>query len=334
MGKVLESRRSETGERFEQLKEQLLVAEKLVGQKACVYVTGSFGRGEASKHSDLDLFIVGRSESDRGGCEKERSELSNLEEIRVKADLIEAVQKLAVPEFSGDGEYLIQYTDRQLIKTMGTRHDDAINTFTARLLLLLESKPLLGANVHAKVIADVVAAYWKDYSEHKNQFMPAFLANDILRLWRTFCVNYEAGTSTEPEEKRAKRKLKNYKLKHSRLLTCYSALLYLLGIFVSQKTVHCEDAIQMARLTPTARLEWLLERAELSAAHKTIRKLLAHYEKFLDATGHPEADLVAVFLDPEKSRSRLRSANTLGDLTFEAIELIGQRCAFHRVLVV
>ncbi len=58
---------------FDQLKEQLLAAEKFVGQKACVYVTGSFGRGEASKHSDLDLFIVGKGE-------KDRSELSNLDE--------------------------------------------------------------------------------------------------------------------------------------------------------------------------------------------------------------------------------------------------------------
>ena len=40
----------------------------------------------------------------------------------------------------------------------------------------------------------------------KDEFMPAFLANDILRLWRTFCVNYEARTQTEPAEKKAKRK--------------------------------------------------------------------------------------------------------------------------------
>ncbi len=311
---------------FDQLKEQLLAAEKFVGQKACVYVTGSFGRGEASKHSDLDLFIVGKGE-------KDRSELSNLDEIRVKADLIQAILNLGISEFSGDGEYLVQYTDRQLIETMGTRHDDARNTFTARLLLLLESKPLLGESVHIKVIADVIAAYWRDYPDHKNEFMPAFLANDILRLWRTFCVNYEAGTSTEPEAKRAKRKLKNYKLKHSRLLTCYSALLYLLAVYVSQKTAHPEDAIHMAQLTPTARLEWLLERGDQSEAHKTIRELLDHYERFLDATDHPEAELVTLFLDSEKSREHLRSANTLGDLRFKAIEIIGQRCPFHRVLV-
>jgi predicted nucleotidyltransferase len=218
MAEVLEARRSETTSRFEQLQKQLRAADQLAADKACVYATGSFGRGEASKYSDLDLFIVGRGN-------KNRRELSNLEEIRIKADLIEATKTLDIPEFSGDGEYLIHYTKQELVDTLGKPHDDASNTFTARLLLLLESKPLLGEKVYKEAMSGVIAAYWRDYPDHKNEFIPAFLANDILRLWRTFCVNYEARTFTEPAEKRAKRKLKNYKLKHSRLLTCYSALL-------------------------------------------------------------------------------------------------------------
>lgn len=155
--------------------------------------------------------------------------------------------------------------------------------------MLLESRALLGSTVYKSVIDDVVAAYWRDFADHKNEFVPAFLANDILRLWRTFCVNYEARTLTEPPEKKAKRKLKNYKLKHSRLLTCYSALLYLLAIFGSNKSVLPEDAINMSQLSPTARLEWLLSRNELSDAHATVRGLLDHYENFLAATNYSES---------------------------------------------
>jgi hypothetical protein len=62
----------------------------------------------------------------------------------------------------------------------------------------------------------VVEAYWRDFLDHRQAFVPTFLTNDILRLWRTFCVNYEARTQTEPARKKAKRKLKNYKLKHRR----------------------------------------------------------------------------------------------------------------------
>jgi predicted nucleotidyltransferase len=327
MGKTLDDRRQETNSRFEQLKNQLASAEKLISEKACVYATGSFGRGEASAYSDLDLFIVGLGE-------KSRRELSRLEEIRLEADLIEVTKKFDIPEFSGDGEYLIHYTKQDLIETLGKPHDDASNTFTARLLLLLESRPLLGKNTYHQVIADVIAPYWGDYTDHKNDFIPAFLANDILRLWRTFCVNYEARTAKEPEEKKAKRKLKNYKLKHSRLLTCYSGLLYLLAIFTRQSTVHPDDAIAMTQLSPTARLEWLVEQPDKKDAHDTIRNLLEHYERFLDATNHPEEKLITLFLDPEKSKEHMASASTLGNLMFDAIEIIGQRSPLHRVLVV
>jgi predicted nucleotidyltransferase len=327
MGEVLETRRSETMSRFEQLQKQLGAADKLAADKACVYATGSFGRGEASKYSDLDLFIVGRGD-------KNRRELSNLEEIRIMADLIEATQTLGIPEFSGDGEYLIHYTKQELVETLGKPHDDASNTFTARLLLLLESKPLLEEKVYREAISDVIAAYWRDYADHKSEFIPAFLANDILRLWRTFCVNYEARTFTEPAEKRAKRKLKNYKLKHSRLLTCYSALLYLLATYTKDKTVDPEDAVQMTALSPTGRLEWLLTQNHIAAAHEPVRELLEHYERFLAATDYSEKELVGRFLDAEKSKEYSFSANELGDLTFKALELIGQGNPFHRLLVV
>lgn len=328
MGKILEARRSKTKARFERLRKELTEAEKLAGQKACVYVTGSFGRGEASAYSDLDLFILGRGENNQ-------RELSKLDEIRIKADLIEASQRLQFPDFSGDGQYLVHYTEGELIQSLGKPEDDANNTFTARLLLLLESQPLLCGGVYAAAIEKVIAAYWKDYPDHKKEFVPAFLANDISRLWRTFCVNYEAQTRTEPEEKKAKRRLKNYKLKHSRLLTCYSALLYLLAVFAAQKTVHPKNVIEMAQLSPTARLEWLLSRPDLApAAKETVRQLLDHYERFLAATNFPEQTLLEIFLDPKRSKEHLHSANELGNLTFEALELIGRRTAFHRALVV
>jgi predicted nucleotidyltransferase len=248
VGGLLERRREETKARIAKLREDLQEAESICAGNACMYATGSFARGEASQHSDLDLFIVGQVRGDK------RS-LRRLDEIRVKADLIEVTQRHKIPEFSGDGEYLVHYTVQQLVKTLGKPDDDAANTFTACLLMVLESRPLLEESVYQDVIEEVLGAYWLDYEDHKNEFIPAFLTNGILRLWRTFCVNYEARTAREPEEKRAKRKIKNYKLKHSRLLTCYSGLLYLLGVFSARGTVTPTDAAEMVALTPTERLE-------------------------------------------------------------------------------
>lgn len=57
----LSERRSATADRIRQLQAELEAAEEIAAGKACVYMTGSFGRGEASPHSDLDLFIVGKA---------------------------------------------------------------------------------------------------------------------------------------------------------------------------------------------------------------------------------------------------------------------------------
>ena len=249
--------------------------------KACVYMTGSFGRGEASKYSDLDLFIVGRGNGKPTRDGKPGSELSRLDEICIKADLIEVTRELGIQEFSGDGQWLVHYSVDELIQSLGTQDDDAQNTFTARLLLLLESQALLEESVYNDVLGEVIAAYWRDYEDHKANFMPAFLANDILRLWRTFCVNYEARTERMPELEKAKGKLKNYKLKHSRLLTCYSAILYLVAVYEANGSVHPRDAREMIALTPTERLEWLKRQSYLSDAHEVLDKLLAQYEQRL-----------------------------------------------------
>jgi predicted nucleotidyltransferase len=327
MGAVLNDRRFDSKRRTEELKTLLGEAEVLCKGKACVYMTGSFARGEAHSSSDLDLFIVGQ---DSGG----KRELKRLDEIRIKADLIEATQKLEIPEFSGDGRYLEHYTLHQLTGTLGKPEDDVTNTFTARLLLLLESQPLLESGVYGKVTEEVIGAYWQDYIDHKNDFTPAFLVNDILRLWRTFCVNYEARTSRQPEQEKAKRKLKNYKLKYSRLLTCYSAILYLLAVHTQKHTVSPEDAVKMIGMTPTQRLEWIIAEANLKNVHEKVANLITAYEEFLTNTAQTEAVLVERFLDREISRSYFRSAARFGDQVFDVIEILGQRKQLHRLLVV
>lgn len=330
---ALSERRAQTSKRIVELRERLRAAEAIAAGKACVYATGSFGRGEASDYSDLDLFIVGKRNGKPGPDGKEASLLKRLDDIRVKAELIEVTRAMGIPEFSGDGRYLVHYSVDDFTKTLGTPHDDVTNTFTARLLLLLESCPLVEDIVYREIIEDVVAAYWRDYEDHKSAFMPAFLANDILRLWRTFCVNYEARTERVPDQEKAKGKVKNYKLKHSRMLTCYSTLLVLLALYRLQGTVSPLDAISMIELTPTKRLEWLLEQ-ELTDAHGTVRALLSHYELFLETTNVSEAKINQAFMDGEFSKKNLEAAYRFGDLMFEALAKIGKDNRFYRLLVV
>lgn len=330
----IENRRSETDARLLELRDKLRSTKTLTNGNACVYATGSFGRREASQHSDLDLFILGKSDGKPKQDGVEGSLLKRLDDICIKADLIKVTRELKIQEFSGDGRYLMHYSVHQFTKALGTPEDDVTNTFTARLLLLLESCPLLESDVYREAVEDVIAAYWRDYEDHRDDFIPAFLSNDILRLWRTFCVNYEARTERVPDREKAKGKLKNYKLKHSRLLTCYSGLLYLLAVYGNAHTVHPADAVAMIQLTPTQRLEWLLAQPNLRHAHGSVGDLLRQYEKFLVETNASEDDLIAKFLDKTVSRRYVQDAYIFGDSLFEVLSKIGSGNRFHRLLVV
>ncbi len=161
-------------------------------------MTGSFSRGEASRYSDLDLFIIGETADGKRA-------LGGLDEILIKSDLVRATRKLGIPDFSGEGEYLTHYTVEEIVDTLGKPEDDVNNTFTARLLLLLESRPLIGDEAYREIIRQVVQAYCKDYQDHAMEFVPGFLANDILRMWRTFLrklrgSNPERASCQEGEE--------------------------------------------------------------------------------------------------------------------------------------
>ena len=280
-------RREYTEERISLLRSNLAGAEELLSGRACVYATGSFGRREASSHSDLDLFIVGKTTNSKDG--KKDGMLSRLSEICVKADLIRTTRSVGIPDFDGDGRYLTHQPVHLLTETLGKPEDDVINTFTARLLLLLESCPLLGKDVYDEIIRDVIAAYWGDYEDHVDDFIPSFLANDILRLWRTFCVNYEARTERKPDEKKLKRKIKNYKLKFSRLMTCFSGLLYLLWVYGRKGTVGTDDMLDMISGSPTGRVERIASYNDSSReAKECLNGLLEKYDSFLQVTDAPE----------------------------------------------
>lgn len=324
MGDYLNLRREQARKRLEAVRKRLDENPSWT-KVACVYVTGSFGRGEGGNHSDIDLFISGTT--DTNGAR----ELSALEEICLKADLIRAIREESFPDFSGDGEYVKHYTIKDLVDSLGTSDDDAKNTFTARLLLLLESQAFIGEGIYTHALRETITSYWRDYQDHPNEFMPTFLVNDVLRLWRTFCVNYEARTQSDPPEKKAKRKLKNYKLKHSRLLTCYSAIAHLLALHGDKGTVTQEDALAMTRLSPTQRLEDLRDRFKVDAT--LVGDVLDRYERFLKATDKPKAELVAAFKEPDFAQEHLEQANKFGDTVASLLTELRAGARFYRSLI-
>lgn len=64
-----------------------------------IYTAGSYGRLEASEHSDIDLFIV---------IDAKRNQLDEIRvpEIRLLSEIIDIGYNMRFPKFSNDGQFL------------------------------------------------------------------------------------------------------------------------------------------------------------------------------------------------------------------------------------
>jgi hypothetical protein len=241
-----------------------------------VFVAGSLGRLETGRKSDLDLFLLGK-----GQTNVSKRRFSKLQEIQLLSKLIQINRSAGLPEFSGDGRYLKIHDLSDLIDSTGDANDDSENYFTARMLLLLESKPLWNAELRREAIDAVLENYFKD-GKGKKDFRPLFLLNDILRYWRTVCLNYERDRIS-PNDKWWK---KNLNLKFSRKLTVFSTVLAVVTKAVETKA----DISALTEEVPLNRLAIALDSLGTDAFLPEFQQALIDYESFLAAKSHNEVE--------------------------------------------
>ncbi|HEX3391205.1 MAG TPA: nucleotidyltransferase domain-containing protein [Solirubrobacteraceae bacterium] len=288
----------------------------LVNHRLCVYATGSYGRLEAWEGSDIDLFFL------YDDTERERLPWTTF--IRLAAHLIEVTQDMSFPPFSGDGRYLeIQYVAK-MERVLGSLDDDSMNSFTARMLLLLESQALYRKDVYDALLERIVGFYYRDYPDHEQVFVPTFLVNDILRYWRTLTLNYEhhrmklltnkALTDRERAVEKAGSALKNYKLKVSRLATCFSMVAHLSS---ADPPVTPEAVLDLCKKTPQARFVEL--RGISNDGDQLIDEMASLYGEFLAAVQRTEPELFDEFANPKVRKDALAHAQLYGDLIYRLL---------------
>lgn len=241
-----------------------------------VFAAGSLGRFETGRTSDLDIFFLANQKK----LDDQVRRISRLEEIQLFAKLIDINSQLALPAFSGDGRYLKVHDLQRIISSTGDANDDSENLFTTRLLLLLESKSIWNDDLRRDAVRDVLGNYFKD-GKGKRDFRPLFLLNDILRYWRTLCLNYE-----RDRIKSARWWKTNLNLKFSRKLTVYSTVLLILT-----KAAETQQSFEeYAEMVPLERLAVSLDRLNDSALLPRFKQFLDDYESFLAAKSHAELD--------------------------------------------
>jgi hypothetical protein len=322
---ILSARESYSRRRLEELVTGLSRLRSLQGVgNLCIYATGSFGRLEASEYSDLDLFFVQTSDD-------ASSEIGRIEKTLVDADVIRLARDMAFPEFSRDGKFLEVHQLGDILKHLGGQEDDSRNCFTARLLLLLESRSVYADPVYERALKRLVEAYYRDYHDHEETFRPVFLANDIVRFWKTLCLNYEhrRNRPTNDQVTRARSHLKNLKLKFSRMLTCFSALVW---IAAQQTGPGPEAVLKMVGLTPIERLGVV---AEYDAeARRCVDRALEKYCWFLREVGRPESDVLDWIRLPENRDEAFGHSRLFGQDIFDLTIHLASNKPFLRYLVV
>jgi predicted nucleotidyltransferase len=313
---VSETPRDYSLRRLRELGESLEpISELLSRHPLCVYATGSYGRLEAWTGSDADLFFLCDDADD-----SQRVPWTTF--VRLSSLLIETTQEMGFPPFSGDGKYLDILYVGEMERVLGSREDDSLNAFTARMLLLLESQPVYADSAYAGLLERIVGFYYRDYADHADEFVPLILLNDILRFWRTLTLNYEHHrlkllplVGEELQRKKADSALKNYKLKVSRLATCFSMVA---NLGAEPVPVTPQTVLDLCQLTPTERFERL--RAHGAEADRLVGELLEIHDAFLASVRRPEEDLLAEFAAGETRKTALHDANRYGDIIFSLLQ--------------
>lgn len=322
---IVEVKRNNSLLRVNQLKEKLEKIDELHQlEKLTVFVAGSYARNEASTHSDIDLFFV------LDGNLKSLSN-PNIRSLRAFAKIIEEADLLGFPAFSNDGEFLRILEAPEMMRELGGRNDDHLNYFTARMLMLLESVPVFGQDTYDHVLREIVDSYFRDYSHHPKNFRPIFLINDILRFWKTLCLNYE-NKRNQPEENRdrkIKQKIKNFKLKLSRMLTCYGSIAAIANLPPNSGP---EEVLRIGSLSPFDRLRETSRDRPNTAAD--FAKLNSEYMWFLQVTNVDEIDLIKEFHKKEFRLEAFNRAESFGDSMYGIVREIAEETGYLRYLVI
>lgn len=311
--RALQRRRQQSLATSRKLERRLQKEVALSGAPLSIFAAGSLGRLDSGSKSDLDLFVL--VDAGPGG-------ISRLFEYEIFSTLIHVNRELAFPSFSNDGQYLKLYDVEQMRRVTGTPRDDHENLFTARMLLLLESRSICNPRRYRDQLSLIVNNYFRD-AKGKKSFRPLFLLNDVLRFWRTLCLNYE-----EIREKERPWRKKNVNLKFSRMLTVFGTVLPL----VTGVVRNAEELLELCALTPLERLSAALDRLAADDLIQDFRKFLDCYEKFLSVKDSSGSELVLA--DPSVKEDLDGAADFFGQFLYKALTNDRIKPAYRRYLVI
>ncbi|MBK1872197.1 nucleotidyltransferase domain-containing protein [Marinobacter sp. 1-3A] len=228
-------------------------------EQITIVTVGSYGRGEASESSDLDLYIL--FNSDRDAEDVIADEL-----IRIKRVLDGLVPNETGSTGTFGANVCVRFADIQ--SNIGGK-DDTNADITRRLLFLLEGTWLYGKERFRSYRLDLLARYIKPNGSDGK--LARFLLNDIIRYYRTIATDFEHKVSDQKQEWG----LRQVKLRFSR------KILYFSGIVAVAETADLPQQQTLEKINDWFDYQGLERIYQAAPALKETRQVLELYEHFL-----------------------------------------------------
>lgn len=266
------------------------VAELTLPADSTLCLMGSWGRREVVDGSDADWLLIGDEPAG---------------DPALLARLRERIEGGGTAAPGEEGIFGVHVAREELITQIGLDRDHNRN-LTRRILLLLESVALSGAGYHARLREDLLARYVDE--QVRDYRVPRFLQNDVVRYWRTICVDFAGKQQKHGGEGWG---LRNAKLRLSRKLLFASGLLpTLLCVRFPRAEMRTLLAEQLAApATDRVAYAFLAARAVDAGA-----RALAAYDRFVALLGDPDvrAELKALRREQADDSPLFREVRGLG----------------------
>ncbi len=296
------------------------VGEKFPSEDANLVVFGSLGRREwIDWLSDLDWTLL-----IDGQCKPGHFQIAQdiQEALKNEYRITEAGKVYRFAEPGPTGTFGSMGFSHQLVHLIGGQEDTNKN-MTQRILLLLESVPIIAGNSRERVLKAIIQRYLEEEphlieSDRTHFKVPRFLLNDIVRFWRTMAVDF---ASKQRDRGGDGWGLRNAKLRMSRklifaagLLTCFSCNLeekLQANISTDERDIKTARSKNLAHLqhhilhyvsqTPLDIVAIAVKEYGIDRA--IAEKLFSAYDEFLGLIGNPEKRVSLKNLCAENSRT-------------------------------
>jgi predicted nucleotidyltransferase len=235
------------------------VADSSYRDKITLVTMGSYGRKEASESSDIDCYVL--FDSDKPG-----------DAIKNELNQVQGVIRQHIAQEPGDtGTF---GTSQPLLFSNLLNNissdEECTKDMTRRMLLLLEGDWLYGKDRFETYRKELLKKYIGDH--RKDNAIPRFLLNDIIRYYRTITTDFEYKTTAQKKSWG----LRSAKLRFSR------QLLYFGGVIAVAEIADVEVSERIDRMLEILALPVLQRIYELNPSGSGTADIFTQYNIFLD----------------------------------------------------